>query len=96
MTGRLPFSAARTMRQMSALISGRRVIHRIGKLTELTTYLCRAYAKSAHFPGRTGLPYSTEGTSRRRYHATGFTEDEIRDLRVMVRSAELEPGINHS
>ena len=29
------------------------------------------------------------------YHTTGFTKDEIIDLCVMVRSAELEPGINH-
>jgi hypothetical protein len=46
---------------MSALISGRRAIHRISKLTEFTTYLWRAYAKAAHFPRRIGLPYSTEG-----------------------------------
>ena len=29
------------------------------------------------------------------YHTTGFTRDEIADLCVMIRSAELEPGINH-
>ncbi len=29
------------------------------------------------------------------YHTTGLTKDEIIDLCVMVRSAELEPGINH-
>jgi len=29
------------------------------------------------------------------YHTTGFTKDEIADLCAMVRSAGLEPGINH-
>jgi hypothetical protein len=29
------------------------------------------------------------------YHTTGLTNDEIIDLCAMVRSAELEPGINH-
>jgi hypothetical protein len=29
------------------------------------------------------------------YHTTGFTRDEIADLCAMIRSAELEPGINH-
>ncbi|MGH3821510.1 MAG: transposase family protein [Pseudonocardiaceae bacterium] len=29
------------------------------------------------------------------YHTTGLTKDEMIDLCGMVRSAELEPGINH-
>jgi hypothetical protein len=29
------------------------------------------------------------------YHTTGFTKDEIIDLCVMVRSAEMEPGTNY-
>jgi len=29
------------------------------------------------------------------YHTTGLTKDEIIDLCAMVRSAELEPGVNH-
>ena len=29
------------------------------------------------------------------YHTTGLTKDEIVDLCTMVRSAELEPGVNH-
>ena len=29
------------------------------------------------------------------YHTTGFTRDEIVDLRALASAAELEPGINH-
>ena len=29
------------------------------------------------------------------YYTTGFTKDEIIGLCAMIRSAELEPGINH-
>jgi hypothetical protein len=54
------------------------------------------YAKAAHFPERIWLPYSPEGNEPPEISGYGFTEDEISDLRVMVRSAELEPGINHS
>lgn len=38
--------------------------------------------------------FERNGPSRM-YHTTGLTKDEIIDLCTMVRSAELEPGVNH-
>ena len=46
---------------------------------------------------RKNLGYQTQfernGPSRM-YHITGLTKDKIIDLCTMVRSAELEPGVN--
>ena len=52
--------------------------------------------KAARFPKELGYHTQLKGNEPpEMYHTTGFTKDEIIDLCVMVRSAELEPGINH-